>query len=170
MDILMIVLRLIHIVAGVFWVGAAFMVVSFILPTANAAGPAGAQFMQQLLQRNFTRTVIIAGAWNVLAGALMYWRVSGGLQVGWITSPFGLTITLGALSALTALIYAGAVTAPAGAQIGRLGAEIQAGGKPPTPEQMQQIGGLQAKLAQAARVNSALLGIAIIAMAIARYV
>ena len=71
---------------------------------------------------------------------------------------------------LAALIYGGAVTAPAGTRMGRLGQEIQAGGKPPTPEQMAQIGALQAAMVQGARINVALLAIALIAMAIARYV
>jgi hypothetical protein len=169
MDIFIIVLRLIHIVAGVFWAGSAFMFVSFILPTASAAGPAAAPFMQRLLQSNFTRVVLIAGTLNVLAGLLMYWQDSGGLQAAWITTPTGLTLTLGGLFGIGALIFAGAVTAPGAAKLARLGREIQAGGKLPTPEQMAQIGSMQAKLAQEARLNAALLGITVIAMAIARY-
>src|SRR5712692_6940335 len=164
MDIFIIVLRLSHVVAGVFWAGSAFMFVSFILPTASAAGPAGAPFMQRLLQSNFTRVVLIAGTLNVLAGLLMYWRDSGGLQAAWITTPTGLTLTLGGLAGLFALIYAGAVTAPAAAQLARLGREIQAGGNPPAPEQQAQSGALQAKMAQAARLNAGLLAVAVIAM------
>src|SRR5436190_689631 len=104
MDLVMIVLRLIHILTGVFWAGAAFILVQFILPAATAAGPAGGQFMQRLLQTNFSRIVLAAGTLNVLAGLVMYWRDSGGLQLVWITTPTGLTLTLGGLAALIALI------------------------------------------------------------------
>ena len=170
MDIFMIVMRLIHIVTGVFWVGGSFVMLSHIVPAADAAGPAGGQFMQRLMQRGLTRAILGAGVFNVLAGVLLYLRDSAGLQLSWITSPVGLTFTVGALAALAALIYGGAVTAPAGTRMGRLGQEIQAGGKPPTPEQMAQIGSLQAAMVQGARINVALLAIALIAMAIARYV
>lgn len=84
MDILMIVMRFIHIVAGVFWVGAAFVVVRFILPTASAAGPAGGQFMQQLLRSGFTRAVIGAGVLNVPRGLgdvlARFWRIAARLD------------------------------------------------------------------------------------------
>ena len=61
MDIVMIVLRLIHIVTGVFWVGGSFLLLSYIVPAADAAGPAGGQFMQRLMQRGLTRAGTAAG-------------------------------------------------------------------------------------------------------------
>ena len=39
MDVLMIVLRLIHIGTAVFWGGSAFFMVSFLTPAVQAAGP-----------------------------------------------------------------------------------------------------------------------------------
>src|SRR5438477_5415866 len=152
MDIGLIVLRLIHIVTGVFWAGGSFVMLSHIVPAAEASGPAGGQFMQRLMQRGLSRALLGAGVFNVLAGILLYLRVSGGLQLDWITSPVGLTFTIGALAALAALIYGGAVTAPAGSRMARLGQEIQTGGKPPTPEQMSQIGTFQNAMVQGARV------------------
>src|SRR5438874_1607809 len=125
MDIVMIVLRLIHILTGVFWVGGSFMLMSYVVPAANAAGPAGGQFMQRFMQGNAQRAILSAGGLNVLAGVLLYLRDSAGLQLSWITSPVGLTFTVGALAAIAALIYGGAVTAPAGARMGRLGQEMQ---------------------------------------------
>jgi uncharacterized membrane protein len=46
MDTLMIILRLIHIFAGTFWVGGAALVVFFISPTAKSLGPDGGKVMQ----------------------------------------------------------------------------------------------------------------------------
>jgi uncharacterized membrane protein len=42
-------LRLIHILAGVFWVGAIFLIAGFLLPTARAMGREGGRFMQHLM-------------------------------------------------------------------------------------------------------------------------
>ena len=39
-----IVLRIIHIVAGAFWVGGAVTTAFFLLPTVKATGPVGGQF------------------------------------------------------------------------------------------------------------------------------
>jgi hypothetical protein len=44
----MIVLRLIHIFAGIVWAGWAFIQLGFIEPALKAAGPAGGAFMQAL--------------------------------------------------------------------------------------------------------------------------
>ena len=170
MDIFIILLRLVHIVAGVFWVGSGFMVVGYILPAAGKAGPAGGEFMQHLLQSSFTRVILTAASLNVLAGLLMYWRDSAGLQLVWITTPTGLTFTVGGLAGLSGLVIAGAVVGPAAARLGRLSHEVQAGGKAPTPEQAVQLDTLQMKMVHAMRVLAVLLGIAVVAMATARYI
>ena len=166
----MIVLRLIHIGAGVFWAGSAFTIVGFILPAAARAGAAGGQYMLRLLQLRFSQVVVGAATLNVLAGLLLYWRDSGGLQLAWITTPTGLVETVGALAALVSWIIAGAMTAPAAVRLVRLGTEVERGGKPPSPEQGRQIGALQVRLGQAARANAALLAVAVLCMAIMRYV
>ena len=45
----MILLRLIHIVAGVFWAGTMMTIAWFLLPAAQALGQPGGAFMQQLM-------------------------------------------------------------------------------------------------------------------------
>jgi hypothetical protein len=47
----MIWLRLFHIVAGAFWVGAAVFGAFFVMPAARAAGPEGGRFAGNLMKR-----------------------------------------------------------------------------------------------------------------------
>ena len=49
MDIVMIFLRLIHILAGIFWAGGAITTAGFILPTVSAIGPRAAGLCSDLL-------------------------------------------------------------------------------------------------------------------------
>ena len=44
-SVLMVVLRLIHIIGGIFWVGTAFLVAWFLMPTQKATGMAGLTFV-----------------------------------------------------------------------------------------------------------------------------
>ncbi len=169
MDIFMLIVRLIHIVAGTFWVGAAFTLAGFLDPLSKALMPEGPRFMQRLMQGRFPVVIAVAGVLNVVTGLLLYYRDSGGLQAAWMASGPGLGFTAGGLAALMALIYGGVVTGPTGAKLGRLGQEIQSAGKPPTTEQLQQIEGYQRQLSQASVVNTVLVGIAVVAMAVARY-
>ncbi len=52
-DASMVILRVVHIVTGVIWVGSLFVVVVFVQPSAAALGPAGAPFMSELRRRRF---------------------------------------------------------------------------------------------------------------------
>ena len=165
MDIILIVLRLIHIVAGAFWVGAALMVTLFVEPTARAAGPAGGQFMQRFSQSKYGMATTIAAILTVVGGFVLY-----GYLGYTLTSGAGVTLLIGGLVATVSLVYGGAVTGPTAMKMGKLSAEIQAGGKPPTPEQAQELQMLLGKLAQASRINTVLVVVSLVLMAVARYV
>ena len=163
-----IVLRLLHILGGVFWVGAAWMIAGFLYPTANAAGPEGTKFLQRLFQSRLPALVSAAAGLNILAGLLLYWRDSLGLRVDWITSRAGLAFTVGGLSAIAAFVIGFAVSKPVADKLGMLGKEVAAAGKPPTPEQAAEIQRLAKRTADAATWVAVLLAIALITMAISR--
>ena len=109
-------------------------------------------------------TISIAALLTVVAGFLLYGRL--GYRLDDVT---GVLLFIGGLSGLVSLIYGGAITAPTTMKMGKIGAEIQASGKPPTAEQMAQIQQLQARLRQAGLINAVLVSVAVILMAVARY-
>lgn len=170
MDLYVILLRIVHIFSGVFWVGAVAFMVFFIQPTAASLGADAQKFMQHLIfRRRLTDVVLSSGILNVLAGLLLYWRSSAGLQVAWITSGPGLGFTIGALAAIAGLGVGFSVTRPAVLRMGALGAEIQASGQPPTAEQDAELHEIQDRSALAGRWTLTLVAIALLAMATARY-
>jgi hypothetical protein len=117
-----------------------------------------------------TTIILIAAVLNVLAGAWLYWIFSGGLQVTWITSDHGLSLTIGAVAAIVTFILALSVTRPTLLRMGALGREMQRAGGPPEPEQMAAMQALQRRLATAGRIGAVLLVVAVIGMSVARYV
>lgn len=170
MDWYVIVLRVIHIAAGVFWVGAAFVLFLFIQPSARATGPAGQEFMGHLTTRKkLPLAVLLSGVVTVLAGLLLYWRASGGLDTAWISSGPGISFTVGAVAAIVTLALGLAVTKPSIDRMGALGQQIASGGGPPTPEQVAELQRLQARTVLVGRISLVLLAVAVVAMAIARY-
>jgi hypothetical protein len=102
-----------------------------------------------------------------LAGLALYWIVSGGFQLAWITSRYGLVLTVGGLLAIFGLIVGYTVQKPAAKRLGALGQEIQTGGKPPSPEQLTELQALQKKLAMGGLWTAVLLALAVVGMAIA---
>ena len=104
---LLLILRLLHIVGGAFWVGTVVTGVFFIEPTAQALDREGERFFAHLvIRRRLALVLAVAAVTAIGAGAVMYWIDSDGLRLSWITTHTGLTFTAGGLAALTALAIA----------------------------------------------------------------
>ena len=169
MDYYVIVLRIIHILGGVFWAGASFALVGFVSPAAAQAGPAGGQFMQRLVLGTRWRFVISAAAGlAVLTGLLLYWRASGGLRPEWLSTGTGIAFTIGGLAGVTAMVF-GFQVGNSSSQLAELGQRIGSAGRPPSPEDAARLAALQARLQSLGTVTAALLVITLLGMSTARY-
>jgi uncharacterized membrane protein len=159
--------RLLHIFAGVVWAGTVISFGRYVEPTVNEIGPSGQAFMQTLERRGFTKFMLAMAVTGILSGAYLYWRVSGGLQAAWIGSGFGLSITVGAITALAAFALGPIFYIPAGKRI----TEITKGAGPegPSPEQRAELAGIGRRLAGVGKWSMVLLGITVLTMAGARY-
>jgi len=164
--------RLIHITAGVWWAGSVFLFVVFVQPSARAIAPAGAPFMMELLgKRHMPRRLLEFAGVTIAAGLVLYWiDWHDAASLGdFAKQGFGLGITLGALSAITAFLIGLFATRPTADRFMALAGEVAASGGPPSPEVGQQMQQLQAKLTTLAKVNLAFVTIAVICMGTARY-
>ena len=170
MDWYVIILRLIHIAAGIFWVGAAFVFFLFIQPSARELGPEGQSFMGHLgTRKKLPGILLISAIVTVLAGILLYIRVSDGFSADWITSGPGIGFTVGGVAAIITVTLGLILTKPAADRMAALGQEIVAAGGPPSSEQASEMQRLQARLVLLGRVSMVLLAIAVVTMATARY-
>jgi len=167
-DIILIVLRLTHILAGIFWTGAAVLMTAFLLPTVRAMGAEGGKFIQYLLgKQRLSMYISLAAILCTLAGLALYWRVSGGLQLARMLTLSGLALTIGSAAGVLAAILGSVVTAPIATRMEALSKEIQSAGGPPKPEQMTELQRLQVRLGQAGLWGTILLVITAVGMAIA---
>jgi uncharacterized membrane protein len=168
---MMIILRLIHILSGVFWVGSVLFIARFLVPAVRDAGPGGPAVMQQLTQvRKLPAALMGAALFTILSGVGLYAIDSSGFQSAWLASRQAMILGLGGVLAIATFIMGLLVNAPIGNQLGKLGAAIKARGGPPTPEEAAQMQQLQARLARAGAVAAVLLVLATTAMAVARYI
>ncbi|MDB4878367.1 MAG: hypothetical protein JWM41_4813 [Gemmatimonadetes bacterium] len=166
----MIVFRLLHILAGVLWVGGLVLMSAFIMPALSSSGAAGGQVMQNLVQgTKLTKYLPAMGGIAVLAGfALFYLNMS--VAPTWASSRSGMTYSIGGLCGLVALVVGSIMTARSAGTIGKMGAAIAASGAPPTAEQTARIAVLRARMKTGAQIAMTLALVAVIAMAVARYV
>jgi uncharacterized membrane protein len=164
------VLRLIHILGGAFWLGAAVTMFLFLQPTAQATAPEGNRFMLHLLRdRRFSEVVLAAALLTGVAGAILFWRDTNGLRLASITQPQILGFTIGGLAGGIALLLFLFVGYPAGRRMIAIGGKLEAERRPPNEYERRILAAAQSVLSRVGATVLVLLVIAAAAMATARY-
>ena len=166
MNIVLLALRLIHVIGGIFWVGGALAMAFFITPTIMSTAEAGQKFMGHLLtQTKFSLSMTIAAISTIAAGATLYWIDSAGFTSDWIAAGPGIGFGVGALFALVGF-GAGIMVPRGGAAMAKLAGQIKGA---PTPEQQAEMSALRKRQAMISKINAHSLLAAAILMSVARY-
>ena len=97
------ILRLLHIVGGLVWVGAAIVMSCYIEPALDKAGADGNRIMRRLYsETSFPRLIPISALVTTVAGLLLYGLLSYHEA---LSSSMGVVLTLGALAGLLAFAH-----------------------------------------------------------------
>jgi len=170
MDFVPLLLRVVHIVCGVYWAGALLFVATFLEPSMRAAGPDGAKVMSAMMQRRFLDVMPVIALLTILTGVDLYRRASGGFNPAWIHTGYGMSMTLGALAAIVAFTIGVGVMRPAAKRVSRLApAAQQLPAGPDRDATLAEVQRLRGRMAVTGRWVASLLGLAVIGMAAARY-
>ena len=169
MDWFLITFRIIHIGSAIAWAGGAALFFFYIEPTMNKLGPDAEKFVDELINKRKAPIYFAAtSTLTVLAGAILYFRDAGGLQL-W-TSTTGIVFTIGAVAAILAWIGGNVLIKPAVEKVAGIGAEMKAAGGPPSADLMGRMHAAQERLRTIGLWDLILIGVAIIAMESARYI
>src|SRR5262245_11353166 len=98
------VLRFLHIIAGVFWVGGSMFAMRFLMPSLKAAGPAAAPVLAELGKRRVPLSMMGAALVNVISGIWLMMIDSGGAPGAWMQSGMGRTLGIGGGLAILAVL------------------------------------------------------------------
>lgn len=168
MDVLMVLLRLIHIISGVFWAGTTFFMVSYVSPSVKATGIEGQKFMQQLgLRSGMTNALAAAATLAALSGIAMYAILTefDGSAMG---SLYFVILGIGAIAGIAGWFVGFFVQNRTTQKMVVLAGQIQTAGGPPTDEQAARMRAFSERIGEGSRMTAALLTIAIVAMAAAQ--
>jgi uncharacterized membrane protein len=171
-SVYLIVFRIIHVMAAIAWGGSAFIFAVFLGPAATELGPAAGPVMNYLVaKRKLSDVILRIAAFTVVAGLFLYWHDAGGFSgLGdFVGSAYGLVLTIGALAGIGAFLEGLLVTKPNVTKLVAIGGALASSGGQATPEQMAEMGRLQAKMKTASRATLAMVGVAAFCMATARY-
>jgi uncharacterized membrane protein len=166
MNYFILLLRIIHIVGAVFWVGSALMIFFFVGPAVGATAEAGQKFLGYLMNNmKISDRISAAAGSSILAGAILYWNDSHGLTSAWMKSGAGIGFTTGAVFALIGFVF-GILVGRANKAMAQFGAQLRG---QPTPDQMTQMQAIQKQQNTYSKVMGVALILAAIFMATARY-
>jgi uncharacterized membrane protein len=165
-QLLMIVLRLLHIGAGVFWVGCVFFINVFAFPAIQAAGPDGPRFTGLLMRGGkVQRAMIHSAIVTIVAGLLIYGRFIMETEGVWARSATAMGYGVGAIAAVVAFLIGIMVNAPSARRLQALGAS----GAPLDAAQQAEAARIRERMTSASRVTLWLLIVAVVSMAVSRY-
>ena len=168
MDVYMVVLRLIHIFAGIYWVGAGFFLAAVMLPTVKRLGNGGNAYMLNVYKHSvFNVGMAIASLLTTLSGVLLYLRVSDGFSGEWMRSTSGIVLGIGAVAGIAAFLHGAARISRSGVQ--HMALLEEADGSEISTEQEQKLQSMLDLMIREGQISLILLVIAVVGMASARY-
>lgn len=170
MDLLLVFMRLLHILLGVFWAGTLIFSALFFIPAVRDAGPDGAKVVAGLMRRRFFEILPAVAGLTILSGFWLYWRASLGFQSAYMRSSTGMTYGIGAVAAIIALGLAVIVMRPAMLKAAALSQAAVSSPPVERDAQLAQAQALRLRGAQMGRIVALLIAVATAAMAIGRYV
>jgi uncharacterized membrane protein len=100
--------RVLHILFGAIWLGAAVFVTLLLMPAVREAGPEGGKVMMGLGRRVPVFIASVSGL-AVLTGLWLYWRFTDGLDPSLMNTAGGHTFGTGGILGLVAAVIATSV-------------------------------------------------------------
>jgi uncharacterized membrane protein len=166
----LLVLRIIHILGGIIWVGTALFSATFLMPAIGMAGPAGGAVITALGKRGMFKTIPIVAGITILAGLRLMMIDSAGFTAAYFQSGSGLVFTIGGAFGIAALMFFTLVGTPAFARSALIGQQMAQASEAARGKLQTELNALRARGKFASQTSAILLVFASIAMAIGRYV
>ena len=164
------VLRLVHILGGIFWLGSGLFTTFFLIPALGRVGPAAAGPVMGALQARRLFVVLpVVALLTMLSGFRLLHIASGGFAAGYFSSRPGQTLLWSGIAAVLAFLLSLLVARPAAVRAGALGASLATLPEPERGARAAEMARLQRRSGGASVAAMVLLIGAAAGMAVARY-
>jgi uncharacterized membrane protein len=165
-----IVLRIIHILGGVFWVGGMMFMSFFLMPVLAGLGPAAAPVMGGLNQKRFPIVMPIVALLVILSGLRLLMIASANFGASYFQSAVGRTFSMAGGLAIVAFIFGMALVRPAMMKTVALGQQMGSAQDDATRSRIAaEMAATRKRGATGNMIVLTLLLLAALGMAVARY-
>jgi uncharacterized membrane protein len=169
MNAFFLLLRVTHVITGMFWVGASLFLTFFLYPSVRDAGPAAGLVMRGIIGRKYPAVAFGMGLLTLISGFSMYYLAGRGSGGSWFSSRPAMAFGAGGVLAVIAMIYALVAVKPNADAMGKVQATIAARGGPPTPDEGQAIATYQGRIVGRTKMITILVSTTALPMSVARY-
>lgn len=125
MNVEVIVLRWLHVLGAILWVGSGFFTYLFLMPALKPGTPAFGEVMAGLQRRKLFTVLPIAAVVTMLSGVRLMQIMSNGFAPEYFALRSGRTFAAAGSAALLAFVLSLVVARPAGVRMGTLMAQRQ---------------------------------------------
>jgi uncharacterized membrane protein len=168
MQVELLVLRVVHVLGAIFWLGGSTFTAFYLMPAIQQSGAAGGQVLQLLVRRKIFMIFPIVAIVTMLAGIRLMMITSGGFRGDYFASPMGRTYAVSAILAIIAFLLGTMVARPAMTRAGGL-SQMSSSDDFSREKIAAEIKALQSRARVASMSGLYLLWVAAIGMAVARY-
>ncbi|HYD51367.1 MAG TPA: hypothetical protein VEA99_02020 [Gemmatimonadaceae bacterium] len=166
----LLVLRLLHVLGGIFWLGSGLFTSLFLMPSLATAGPAAGAVMASMQRRRLFVVLPLVATVTVLSGLRLLWIVSGGLDARYLASGSGRAFAASGATALVAFLLGMFVGRPAMSRAARLGGQLAGAREEAERASLQaRVATLQRRGRRVNAIVTVLLTVGAAGMAVARY-
>ncbi len=160
---LIVLARVVHVMAGVIWAGATFVLAAVIVPIAARYGTEGAGRWSAMVAGRVGPISGISALLTVLSGSYLFATLHSN-----DSSAAGFVLKVGAVAAFLSLAVGFLIGRPTGQKLARL-SEQQSLAAAPSADVLRRMSGLRLRAELSSRFTAALLGLAVLSMAGFRY-
>jgi uncharacterized membrane protein len=118
------VLRLVHVLGGIFWVGSMMYSSFFLVPVVRSSPAVAGQVMAGLQRRRLFVIMPIVALLTIASGIRLLMITSAGFSDSYLSTTPGRTYSAGGVAAIVAFLLAVLVSRPAFVHIGKLSASL----------------------------------------------
>ena len=165
----LLVLRLVHVLGGIFWVGSLMYTSFFLVPVVRSSPAVAGPVMAGLQQRRLFVVLPTVAILTMLSGIRLLMIASAGFSDSYLSTNTGRAFSVGAGAAIIAFLISMFVSRPAFVHAAKLGASLSATDEPGRQRIMAEVQRLNRRAAIANTIVLVLLLVTAAAMATARY-
>jgi len=167
MDSLLITLRIIHVIFGIYLAGSYLFIVPILEPRLKRLGPAIQGPVMRAIVPIMSPVNGISFIIVIITGVAMTLILRWGSLGTLLVSGWGWAIIIGTVATLVVVVVGFGLLTPTGMRLDKLGRSIE--GRAPTPSEAQELQRLSARMDFLSRLNLVFVLIALATMLSARY-